>query len=130
MKQPKPIAAAGGFALSLAFILSLAAATMGTTEARAESAWQAPLVKDCELAPSGECNVEATCPADMPFAAAGGGGMPAAAPDDHAVAMTMNLPVAKDTWRVRWRNLSKTDPAKVKVAVRVKCSDSPAEAGW
>jgi len=48
-------------------------------------------------------------------------GMPAAEPANHAVAITMSLPVSDDTWRVRWKNLSPTDAAKVKVAVRVLC---------
>lgn len=98
-------------------------------DVNAKSAWQKPVVRDCALAPSGECNLEAGCPADMPFVVTGGGGMPAAEPADHAVAMTMNLPISEQTWRVRWRNMSSSAAAKVKVAVRVRCSDDAAEAG-
>ncbi len=98
--------------------------------AAAKSSWQKPVVQACALAPSADCNVEVACPANMPFVAAGAGGIPAADPADHAVAMTMNLPIAKDKWRVRWRNLSTAASAKIKVAVRVKCSDDAAEAGW
>jgi hypothetical protein len=118
-------------AIALAFGATLA---LGTTTlpgpAAAGSAWQKPAVQECSLGPAEECNVEVACPADMPYVAAGGGGMPKAAPADHAVAMTMNLPIAKDKWRVRWRNLAREGNAEIKVAVRVKCSDNAAEAGW
>jgi len=66
----------------------------------------------------------------MPYVVGGGGGMPAADPANHSVAMTMNLPVSENTWRVRWKNLSPAEHAAVKVAVRVKCSNDAAEAGW
>ena len=98
--------------------------------AEAGSAWQKPQVEQCEVAPGAECNLEVSCPAEMPYIAAGGGGMPAADPSNHGVAMTMNLPISENTWRVRWKNLSPDIAAKVKVAVRVKCSDNAAEAGW
>jgi hypothetical protein len=116
------------------FLIALAALAVstgaGASAAVAKSAWQDPVVKSCVLAPSADCNVEAQCPANMPYVVSGGGGMPSAEPTDHAVAMTMNLPVAQDTWRVRWRNLSGDEAAKVKVAVRIRCSDTAAEAGW
>ncbi len=111
-------------------MIVIAAGGLGSSALQAKSAWQKPTVQECTLAPSGDCNVEVACPADLPFVAAGGGGMPAASPASHAVAMTMNLPIAKDKWRVRWRNMSATDEATIKVAVRVKCSDDAAEAGW
>ncbi len=118
--RPGAIAVAG-----LAIMLSPFCAS-----AQAASAWQPPTVMECSLAPGGECNVEAACPADMPFVAAGGGGMPKAEPANHAVAMTMNLPISENKWRVRWRNLSADVTASIKAAVRIKCSDSAAEAGW
>jgi len=111
-------------------IAGIAAWFTVATDAAAESAWQKPAVQECTLPPNGECNVEVTCPADKPFVAAGGGGMPAAEPPNHAVAMTMNLPISENAWRVRWRNLSSDMAAKIKVAVRAKCSDDKAEAGW
>lgn len=98
--------------------------------ANAESVWQKPQVEQCDLGPGGECNLEVTCPSDMPYVVGGGGGMPAADPANHSVAMTMNLPVSENTWRVRWKNLSPAEGAAVKVAVRVKCSNDAAEAGW
>jgi hypothetical protein len=98
-------------------------------EAFAASSWQPPVVQECSLAPGSDCNVEASCPADMPFIVTGGGGMPMAQPDDHGVAMTMNLPVSNGTWRVRWRNVGDAD-ASIKVAVRIKCASDAAEAGW
>ena len=44
--------------------------------------------------------------------------------------MAMNLPIKKDAWRVRWRNLSFNKSAKAKALVRIKCPDTAAEAGW
>ena len=87
-------------------------------------------MEQCTLAPGADCNVEATCPAEMPYVVAGGGGIPAIEPADHRVAMTMNLPVTQGSWRVRWRNLSDEQAVTGKFAVRVKCSDTAAEAGW
>lgn len=98
--------------------------------AAAISAWQKPTALQCDMAPGADCNLEVSCPADMPFVTTGGGGIPAIEPADHSVAMTMNLPIKEDTWRVRWRNLSSDQTAKAKVVVRVKCSDNAAEAGW
>lgn len=92
-------------------------------------AWQPPVVQQCTLGPGEDCNVEASCPAELPWIVAGGGGMPKA-PTDHRVAMTMNLPISKNAWRVRWRNMAETGSAEVKVAVRIKCSDDAAAAGW
>ena len=116
-------------AIAVAFALGAAIGSAPLT-AQAKSAWQKPAVQECDLAPAGDCNVEVACPPEMPFVSSGAGGMPAAEPADHAVAMTMNLPIAKDKWRVRWRNMSAAANAKVKVAVRIKCSDDAAEAGW
>jgi hypothetical protein len=96
----------------------------------AKSMWQKPQVEQCELAPGGECNLEVSCPSEMPYVVGGGGGMPAADPANHSVAMTMNLPINENTWCVRWKNLNSMDVANVKVAVRVKCSDDAGEAGW
>lgn len=98
--------------------------------AAAEPGWQKPVVAECALAPAADCNVEATCPADAPYVVTGGGGMPKADPQDHAVGITMNLPVSEGVWRVRWRNLSADTPANVKVAVRVNCAATAEEAGW
>ena len=96
----------------------------------AKSAWQKPTVVECKLEPGADCNVEVSCPADMPYLMVGGGGIRKIEPAGHTVAMTMNLPIKKNTWRVRWRNLSADKAAAGKFAVRVKCSDSAAEAGW
>ena len=90
--------------------------------AAAEQAWQKPVVQSCSLEPGAHCNVEVACPASHPVVLSGGGGMPESAPPDNQVAMTMNLPVAADTWRVRWKNMSATDAATVKVAVKVLCA--------
>ncbi len=97
---------------------------------KAESAWQKPEVKQCDMGPGDECNLEVTCPADKPYVSSGGGGMPSAEPKVNSVGITMNLPVSENTWRVRWKNLSPDQSAQAKVAVRVKCSDDAAEAGW
>ncbi len=96
----------------------------------AAAQWSAPQPQQCALGPGEECNVEVTCPADRPYVVAGGGGMPKASRPDHGVAMTMNLPVSENTWRVRWKNMPGGEPVEVTVAVRVKCSDSREEAGW
>lgn len=112
--------------ISMGVFLALAA----VNTALAKSQWQKPVVMECVLAPSGDCNVEAECPAEAPFVVAGGGGMPKAMPENHAVGMTMNLPISNNKWRVRWRNMSAGDEASIKVAVRIKCSDSESEAGW
>ncbi len=101
-----------------------------TDPASAGSTWQNPAVLMCDMAPGADCNLEARCPVDKPFVVAGGGGLPKIEPPEHSIAMTMNLPIKKDTWRVRWRNLSEDKSAKAKAVVRVKCSDSAAEAGW
>lgn len=115
--------------LAIVTTIGLAAFLTATaTGARADSKWQAPTVQECNLEGGADCNVEATCPAELPFVVTGGGGMPEA-PDNHRVAMTMNLPVAQDTWRVRWRNMRKNETT-IKVAVRIKCASSAAEAGW
>jgi len=113
------------FGIGVAAIMALAG-----SPALAKSVWQKPIVLQCEMAPGADCNLEASCPADMPFVATGGGGMPKIEPEDHSIAMTMNLPIKKGTWRVRWRNLSSDKAAKAKAVVRIKCSDSAAEAGW
>ena len=84
--------------------------------------WQKPVVKNCELKAGEQCNVEAVCPNSHPIAISGGGGMPKAMPANNQVAMTMNLPVASNTWRVRWKNLSTTESAKIKVVVKVLCT--------
>lgn len=34
----------------------------------------------------------------------------------------MNLSTSDDTWRVRWKNMSATEAASVKVAVKVLCA--------
>ncbi len=90
--------------------------------ALAAQVWQKPVVKECGLEPGAQCNVEVTCPASHPVVISGGGGMPKATPPENQVAMTMNLPIASDKWRVRWKNMSSTDSASVKVAVKVLCS--------
>lgn len=110
--------------------LLIASAGLASTTAHASSKWQKPTLTDCELGPGQVCNVEVACPAEAPFVAAGGGGFPKAEPKDNSVAMTMNLPISNGQWRVRWRNLSGTQSAKIKTAVRVKCSDRAEEAGW
>ncbi len=114
----------------MVFLAPTALIVLAPLAADANSAWQKPTAQQCDLAPGAECNLEVSCPAEMPYVAAGGGGMPAAEPANHSVAMTMNLPISKQTWRVRWKNLASDGSAKVKVAVRVKCSDNAAEAGW
>ncbi|RMH47506.1 MAG: hypothetical protein D6688_03505, partial [Alphaproteobacteria bacterium] len=103
---------------------------LSATTALAGAKWQKPVAKECDLEPGGVCNVEATCPADAPFVAAGGGGFPQVAPKDNAIAMTMNLPINEKTWRVRWRNLSAEDWGKGKFVVRIKCAATAEDAGW
>ena len=115
--------AALGFAIATLLLLA-------SDPASAKSIWQKPIVLQCEMGPGADCNLEATCPEDMPFVATGAGGMPKIEPEDHSIAMTMNLPIKQGKWRVRWRNLSRDKTAKAKAVVRIKCSDSAAEAGW
>ncbi len=90
--------------------------------AQAEQIWQKPVVKECSLEPGAQCNVEVACPASHPVAVSGGGGMPKATPPENQVAMTMNLPIASNKWRVRWKNMSAENSASVKVAVKVLCA--------
>jgi hypothetical protein len=111
-------------------LIILGAALGLPAPALAETKWQAPTAQECSLAPGADCNIEAECPADMPYVTAGGGGMPMAEPADHAIAMTMNLPVGEGKWRVRWRNLHPSAEAKMKGAVRIQCSSDKAAAGW
>jgi hypothetical protein len=115
---------------SVVLVLLTILVALTPVTADAKSTWQKPQVEQCELAPGGECNLEVSCPSEMPYVVGGGGGMPAADPANHSVAMTMNLPINENTWRVRWKNLASVEVAKVKVAVRVKCSDDAGEAGW
>ncbi len=114
------------------FLVAIAGAAFGgtTSPAQAQSQWQPPTALECTLGPGADCNIEAECPADAPYVVAGGGGLPKADPADHTVAMTMNLPISENKWRVRWRNMSGTDEAAIKGVVRIKCSPSKAEAGW
>lgn len=100
----------------------LALTTMQGT-AHAKEKWQKPVIKECSLGANDWCGEDVTCPADMPFVVAGGGGMPKASRPDHSVAMTMNVAIAKNVWRVRWQNLGNGAPTDVKVMIRVKCSD-------
>ena len=103
-------------------VFILVGALLLATPARAGQVWQEPVVKECSLEPGADCNVEVACPETHPIAVSGGGGMPASAPPDNQVAMTMNLPIASDTWRVRWKNMSTTQSATAKVAVKVLCA--------
>ena len=103
------------------FLISIGALLLATP-ALAEQVWQKPVVEQCSLEPGAQCNVEVACPDTHPVVRSGGGGMPEAAPPDNQVAMTMNLPIAKDKWRVRWKNMSATESATVKVAVKVLCA--------
>lgn len=88
----------------------------------ANQVWQKPVVKECGLEPGAQCNVEVSCPKSHPIVISGGGGMPKAMPPKNQVAMTMSLPIASNKWRVRWKNMSATDAASVKVAVKVLCA--------
>jgi hypothetical protein len=47
--------------------------------------WQKPVAKNCNLAPSAQCNIEVTCPDSHPIAVSGGGGMPKAMPENNQV---------------------------------------------
>jgi len=116
--------------LSILFPGSIVFLVLMPLHANAKSSWQEPTVKICNLGPSVDCNIEAKCPADMPYIVTGAGGLPMTDPSNHSLAMTMNSPTRKDTWRVRWRNLSSDQTVKVKALVRIKCSDSATEAGW
>lgn len=92
--------------------------------------WQKPDPQECTLGPGAECNVERQCPADKPYIVVGGGGMPVMDPPQNSVVMTMSLPINETTWRVRWKNMSTTESAKVRAVVRIKCAASKEEAGW
>ncbi len=103
-------------------ILGLIGTIALATPVMAQQVWQKPVVKECGLKPGAICNVEVTCPQSHPVVISGGGGMPKATPPGNQVAMTMNLPIASDKWRVRWKNMSAADSADVKVAVKVLCA--------
>lgn len=102
--------------------LMVAGVLFSAASVSAEQTWQKPTVQECDLAPGAQCNVEVTCPDSHPQVLSGGGGMPKAVPENNQVAMTMNLPIAANKWRVRWKNMSATDSATVKVAVKVLCA--------
>ncbi|RDD60761.1 hypothetical protein [Ferruginivarius sediminum] len=107
----------------LSVSLSLATAFMlHAVPARADQTWIKPHIEACTLERGDTCGADVKCPDNAPYAVNGGGGMPMADPADHRVAMTMNLPVSANHWRVRWRNLGGKE-TKVKVAIRVLCSD-------
>jgi len=52
----------------------------------------------------------------------GGGGFPQVSDENHRIAMTMNLPVNSNTWRVRWRNFG-DKKVELTGVIRVLCSD-------
>ena len=109
--------------LGILAILSVAAMAGAPDTAQAKERWQKPVVKECSLGANEWCGEDVACPAELPFAVAGGGGMPKASRPDHSVAMTMNVAISENVWRVRWQNLAGGVPTDVKVMIRVKCSD-------
>ena len=111
-------------------LAAMALMLMAAGAAQAGQKWIKPEVKECTLKAGEECNIDKKCPADMPFVVNGGGGMPKVSSQDHSVAMTMNLAVAKDTWRIRYKNLAGGAEVTVKMAARIKCADNAEEAGW
>lgn len=118
----------GRWMASLAAMAALTLAAVGP--ANAEQKWIKPAVKECTLKAGQECNIDKKCPAELPFIVNGGGGMPKVSSQDHSVAMTMNLAISKDTWRIRYKNLAGGPEVKVKMAARIKCADNAKEAGW
>ena len=96
--------------------------------ALAKDAWLAPQKKQCTLKPGEDCGMDVKCPADTPFAMSGGGGVPKVSDKNHRLAMTMNVAISPNAWRVRWRNFG--DKAlDVTVMIRARCSSDGAAWG-
>jgi len=102
------------------------AAAMGVfimaATAQAGEKWLAPHKETCSLAPGQDCGADVKCPADRPFALSGGGGIPKVSDANHRLAMTMNVAISQNAWRVRWRNMG-DKKIDVTVMIRALCTD-------
>lgn len=65
--------------------------------------------------------MDVTCPADRPYILSGGGGIPKVSDTAHSLAMTMNVAISPNVWRVRWRNMG-TKKIDTTVMIRVLCT--------
>ena len=108
---------------------ALAGVLLAAEETQAKEQWQPPHIEECSLAENEHCGADVQCPAELPYVLAGGGGMPKVSRNDHRIAMTMNVAISENAWRVRWQNLAGGQPTDVKVMIRVLCGDDAAAWG-
>jgi hypothetical protein len=66
--------------------------------------------------------MDITCPAKTPFVLSGGGGIPKVSDPTNHLAMTMNVAISPNAWRVRWRNMG-DKKLDVTVMIRALCTD-------
>ncbi len=104
----------------------IACAALATAPASAgpstDDLWLPPQKKQCSLEPNQDCGIDFKCPAKTPYLLSGGGGLSKVSDDAHNLAMTMNVAISKNTWRVRWRNMG-DKKVDVTVMVRVMCAE-------
>ena len=94
---------------------------MGSAPAGADERWQPPQKKQCSLEPNQDCGMDVKCPAKRPWVLAGGGGLPKVSDPAHHLAITMNVAISPNAWRVRWRNMG-DKKLDVTVMIRVLCT--------
>lgn len=87
----------------------------------ADERWQPPQKVQCSVAPNQDCGMDVQCPAKTPYVLSGGGGLPKVSDAAHNLAMTMNVAISPNTWRVRWRNLG-DKKLDVTAMIRVLCT--------
>lgn len=90
--------------------------------AHADEQWLPPNKTQCSLEPGQDCGADVTCPTNKAYVVNGGGGIPKVSDENHRLAITMNVAINPNTWRVRWRNMG-TKKIDVTVMVRVMCTD-------
>jgi len=109
-------------------IACIAGITCTAAPAMAKEVWLAPQKKQCTLEPGQDCGMDVKCAADTPFVMSGGGGMPKVSNTNHRLAMTMNVAISPNAWRVRWRNFGEKS-LDVTVMIRALCSSDGAAWG-
>lgn len=101
---------------------ALAAVISTTPSASADETWLPPHKEQCSVEPGQDCGADVQCPSDKPYALSGGGGIPKVSDPDHRLAMTMNVAISPNAWRVRWRNMG-TGKVEATVMIRALCTD-------
>jgi len=102
-------------------IAGLALLALGNSPVSADERWQPPKKFQCSVEPDKDCGMDVKCPAEMPWVLSGGGGLPKVSDPAHRLALTMNVAISPNAWRVRWRNLGDRK-LEVTAMVRVLCT--------